>query len=197
MGLHDTQLERAAIEIGRAAGFEERHARQVARLALMLFDQTEALHGLGARDRLVLHAAGLLHDIGITVSFAKHHKHSMKMIREAALPALSPREREMAALVARYHRKRAPTPAHEPFAALQKGERQAVCRLAALLRVADVLDREHQDLVRGIRASMQGDVVALMFDAAPGYLPGRDVWAKKAALFETVFNRRITVRRTE
>ncbi|MGA2034556.1 MAG: hypothetical protein ABSG68_20100, partial [Thermoguttaceae bacterium] len=52
-----------------------RHARIVADLALRLFDELQAEHGLGTRQRLLLQVAGLLHEIGGFVINRSHHKH--------------------------------------------------------------------------------------------------------------------------
>jgi hypothetical protein len=53
------------------------------------------------------------------------------------------------ALVARYHRRAIPNPAaHPEYAALDRDSRIAVSKMAALLRVADALDRNHVQHVR-------------------------------------------------
>jgi len=197
IGRPEQALEAAALALGRSHGFEEAHARQVTARALELFDLLRPLHCLDDRARLVLLAAGLLHDIGIPESFAGHHKRALAIIRAAALPGLTSRERLMAANVGRYHRKREPKRKHAAFAALDKASQATVKKLAALLRVADVLDREHRNLVRHITVRQRGDVVTLVLDAVPGYLPDPAAWARKTDMFNSVFNRRITVRPQE
>jgi exopolyphosphatase/pppGpp-phosphohydrolase len=73
----DRQLREEAIALGRRYRFDESHALHVASLALSLFDQLSSALGLDASDRRILHASALLHDIGIGVSYAHHHKHSL------------------------------------------------------------------------------------------------------------------------
>ena len=143
----EQQVARTALALGRKYRFDEPHALHVASLALSLFDQTRAVHGMGEKERRILHAAALLHDIGSFVSYTRHHKHSLYLISHSNLAGFTPRETLMVANVARYHRRSFPKPQHEPFTALQKDDRDKVSALAALLRLADAMDREHRQRV--------------------------------------------------
>ncbi len=131
---------------------EPPHVRHVAALAVQLFDELEDLHGLGDHDRFVLEAAGLLHDIGWSVARdgKGHHRQSARLIREHGWKSLGGESVELIAQVARYHRKSPPDLEHEEFAALSPAERHRVQQLAALLRIADGLDRGHQAHVTGV-----------------------------------------------
>lgn len=137
------QIERSAMELGGKYAFEETHAREVARIARTIFSALQDEHRLTPRHELVLTVAALLHDIGLFVSDRSHHKHSMYLIRNSDIFGLGERETEMAAVVARYHRKASPQTGHPEFAVLDRETRIAVSKLAAILRVADALDRRH------------------------------------------------------
>ncbi len=89
-----------------------RHSQQSARLALRLFDVTASVHGLGAREREWLEYAALLHDIGYSIHYRNHHKHAFYLIANAMLDAFDPREVEIIAHVARYHRGPPPKRSH-------------------------------------------------------------------------------------
>ncbi|HPA16206.1 MAG TPA: HD domain-containing protein [Verrucomicrobiae bacterium] len=147
---------------------EPEHVQHVRELALSLFDQLKERHGLGEGARFLLESAALLHDIGWSVApdGRKHHKVAYDMIRShrwAALPAtLVP----IIALVARYHRKSVPDAAHDGFAELDSAEQAIVRKLAALLRVADALDRSHQSRVLAIAAKDTGAKVVLRLSSA-------------------------------
>ncbi|MEA3202978.1 MAG: exopolyphosphatase / guanosine-5-triphosphate,3-diphosphate pyrophosphatase [Thermoplasmata archaeon] len=151
----------ASVALGRRYQFEEPHGVQVSRLALSLFDQTQGLHRLRPADRLLLQAAAVLHDVGRFVNDHKHHKHSYYLIAQADLPGLSGDDVEVVAQVARYHRRKEPTPSHKPFAKLSGADQERVTRLAALLRVADALDRQHRGAVRGVKVRLEKDAVVL------------------------------------
>jgi exopolyphosphatase/guanosine-5'-triphosphate,3'-diphosphate pyrophosphatase len=138
--------------LGRRYHFDEAHGELVSRLAAQLFDDLQAVHGLGERDRLLLRAAALLHDVGDFVRYDGHHKHSYYLILHSDLMGLTPGERAIVANVARYHRKSTPDPSHPNFRDLDKDARGRVRALAAILRIADALDREHLAKVSGVRA---------------------------------------------
>jgi exopolyphosphatase/guanosine-5'-triphosphate,3'-diphosphate pyrophosphatase len=134
---------------------DPKHAEKVADLALSLFDQTEPLHGLGKQERIYLEAAALLHDVGYFISMQKHHKHSHYIIANSEIVGLTPAERIIVAGISRYHRKATPDPAHTEFEALPKKDRATVWSLAAILRIADALDKEHNSAVRSVECRLQ------------------------------------------
>lgn len=140
--------------LGRRYQFDEPHAEAVDRLASQLFDDLWNIHGLRSRDRMLLRAAAILHDIGDYVRYDGHHKHSQYLIQHSDIMGLSPEERTIVANVARYHRKGTPDPAHPSFRELDKDARARVRSLAAILRVADALDREHLGKVTGVRGEV-------------------------------------------
>ncbi len=135
--------ERSVRRLADACHFEERHSTQVQRLSLQLFDALGARLGCSPQERDTLSAAALLHDIGYHISYDRHHKHSYYLISHAELLGMSPAEQLVVAHVARYHRGAEPSKRHAEFAALDRVMRRSVRRLAALLRVADGLDRGH------------------------------------------------------
>lgn len=151
--------------LAQACHYEKNHSEHVAMLALSLFDQflaqSDLIPGLGseANERALLEAAAVLHDIGVMVSYERHHKHSWTIIRHATLPGLSARQIEIVAQIARYHRKAPPDRRHRPFGALSDRDRALVARLAALLRVADGLDRSHAQHTQGVHVRFGNGVV--------------------------------------
>ncbi len=140
---------------------ESAHAEAVLTLARQLFDQTRQLHGLGGRARVLLEAAALLHDVGVAINNDGHHKHSQYLIRSSELVGLTDEERHLVALLARYHRKAPPTREHDEFVALRRRDRTLVERLAAILRVADALDRQHAGIVKAVGVEIREDRVEL------------------------------------
>ena len=145
----------ACVRLGHRYHFDEKHGLLVAHLATRLFDDLRDTHALTDRDRLLLRAAALLHDIGDFVRYDGHHKHSYYVILHSDIMGLTPAERNVVANVARYHRKSGPDPSHPNFRELDKDTRSKVRALAAILRVADGLDREHLGKVTDVRASLE------------------------------------------
>ena len=145
----------ACVRLGRRYGFDQAHGELVASFAVSLFDDMMEAHRLGERDRLVLRAAAVLHDIGDYVRYDGHHKHSFYLIAHSDIMGLTRDERSLVANIARYHRKSPPDPSHPNFRDLDKDARAKVRSLAAILRIADALDREHLGKIRSVRAEME------------------------------------------
>src|SRR5687767_10528103 len=148
---------RSVIELGERCAWDGAHSRQVAAIALTLFDYTKRIHGLGDREREWLDYAGLLHDIGTHISYPKHHRHSYYLVKNGDLRGFEPAEAEIIALVARYHRKSAPSKSHTDFGALGGKTRKIVRTLAAILRFAETLDRSHALAVTGVELHDRGE----------------------------------------
>jgi exopolyphosphatase/guanosine-5'-triphosphate,3'-diphosphate pyrophosphatase len=136
----------------RFAGPNE-HGRQVARLALRLFDATAPVLGLPKDSRELLEYAALLHDIGHAIDHDRHNRHSYYLIKNAELFGFEPDEIEVIAQAARGHRKQAPKVDSPDLSALSGPKRRLVRGFAAILRVADALDRTHFGVVKNIEVS--------------------------------------------
>jgi exopolyphosphatase / guanosine-5'-triphosphate,3'-diphosphate pyrophosphatase len=136
----------------RFSGSNE-HGRQVAKLALKLFDATALLLGLPENGRELLEYAALLHDIGHAIDHDRHNRHSYYLVKNAELLGFEPAEVEVIALAARGHRKQAGQLDSPELQSLSAGKRRLVRGLAAILRVADALDRSHFAVVKTIDVS--------------------------------------------
>jgi exopolyphosphatase/guanosine-5'-triphosphate,3'-diphosphate pyrophosphatase len=171
------------------------HTGQVARLALQLFDGTQKLHGLEPTDRELLEFGALLHDAGYHVNYRRHHRHGLYLIRHADLGGFTPSEVDILANLARYHRGALPKKSHDSFAQLSRGDRRRIEVLAALLRIADGLDRSHNAVVRAL--SCRFDETTLTVTVTTGEDPELEFWSarRKADLFEKVFGRVLHFRR--
>jgi exopolyphosphatase/guanosine-5'-triphosphate,3'-diphosphate pyrophosphatase len=171
---------RSVISLAEKCGYDEAHARQVARLALEIFDGTQRVHGLGARERSLLEFAALLHDVGRHISYPGRHKHTFYLIRNGDLRGFHPLDIEVLALVGRYHRQGTPRKRNLVFAALPRGDRRAVRILAGLLRLADALDRSHRGVVKAL--SVQDDRGELRLRCETQGDSGLEQWAARRRL---------------
>ena len=141
---------RSVFELAERCSYAREHSRQVARLALDLFDQMQPAHKLDGRAREWLEYAALLHDIGVHISHARHHRHSYYLVKNGDLRGFEPEEVEIMALAARYHRRAQPRRSHEGYGQLGGAARRTVRTLGAILRVAENLDRSHQQSVASL-----------------------------------------------
>ncbi len=148
--------------------YEEPHAKQVQRLALQLFDAIAPQLRMGADDRRLLADAALLHDVGYHINYEKHHKHSFHLISHAELLGMTPAEQVIIAHVARYHRGAPPKARHRAFGGLERGVRERIVKLAALLRFADGLDRGHVGAVGMVRVRLTPTALRVEVTEAAG-----------------------------
>ena len=184
---------RSVIELAERCSWEAGHSRQVAALALTMFDFTKRIHGLGDREREWLEYAGFLHDIGNHISYEKHHRHSYYLIKNGDLRGFEPDEIEIMALVTRYHRRATPKDDHIGQQDLSKKHRRAVEVLAAFLRLAETLDRSRHGVVRGIEMRERlGDIRIKVQAVGDAEL---EVWAahKQAKALEEALDRKIRI----
>lgn len=142
-------------------GPEGPHARHVAELSLSLFDALAPEHGIGREGRELLHYAALLHDVGSAIGYDGHAQHSYYIIEHGNLRGLSEEEVQVIAHVARYHGKGRPRKRDDSFARLPKSARTLVQWLAAILRIAEGLDRSHYQLIRGVRVVRRSGTLTL------------------------------------
>lgn len=168
----------ACIRLGRRYHFDEQHGALVGRLAVKLFDELASRHRMGPRDRTLLHAAAMLHDVGDFVRYEAHHKHSYYIIAHSELMGITAQERALVANVARYHRKSPPSVDHDNFRALSREERAKVKTMAAILRVADALDREHLGKVSEVSCRIEG--AALLLDVQGADDHALEEWTVRA-----------------
>ena len=148
---------RSVYELAERCNYWPEHVQQVARLSMALFDQTRAIHGLTDREREWLEFAAILHDVGVHISYESHHKHSYYLIKNGDLRGFEPEEIETIALVARYHRQATPKRKHDGFGELPRRRRRIIRTLAALLRLAESLDRSHAQTITGLELHDRGD----------------------------------------
>lgn len=168
-------------------GGDLKHSRQVAFLCRRLFAGLADHLGLEPGDLNYLMIAANLHDIGKSVSVSAHHKHSEYLINALNLFRLDAEEIRLIACVARYHRRSTPRDAHPLYMSLSPLSRIKVQKLAALLRVADALDRSHTAKVKDLRARViDGTALEVRVRAVSEPVLGRLSFAQKKNLLSEI-----------
>ncbi|MDP3849446.1 MAG: HD domain-containing protein [Luteolibacter sp.] len=163
------------------------HGEHVCNLCSRFFDELADLHQLPAHDALLLKVAAILHEVGTYVSPRAHHKHSEYIILNSEVFGLDRMDVTIVALVARYHRHSVPVLDHPSYAALTTDDRIRVSKLAALLRVADALERTHAQRVSQIEIHRDSGKLRLRLPGLADAAVERLAMATKADLFEQVF----------
>ncbi len=180
-------------QMGRKYGVAPAHARKVAEMAQILFSGLQPLHNLPPASGKILEAAAYLHDVGHYVSDSSHHKHSYYLVANSDLPGFTARERELIANLCRYHRKAMPAAAHTPFQNLSAEDKKVLMLLAPVLRLADNLDRGHEQRVRSLECRLKNGQVVLRA-ASPGDID-LEQWAteRAAEAFRQVYGKPVVL----
>ena len=186
----------SVLNMARVYNYQKKHAAHVRYLANRLYVQLMPLHGFGRAEQEILDAAALLHDLGSIIDYYAHHKHSQMLITNRGLPGYTPRETALIALLTRYHRKGKPSTAGFE-SLLQKGDDLLLIRLAAMLRLAEFLERGRNANVDDVNAFWDDSNLRLTV-VADDY-PAVELWeAEKNAvsLMETAFERQVLLEST-
>ncbi len=171
------------------------HGKQVARLAGRIFEQIAEPFGLNAADKPYVEAAARLQDVGYLINYDQHHKHSYHLILNSRLAGFRPRELELIANIARYHRGAKPKQKHANFRQLSEEDQQRVVRLAAILRIAGGLDRSHSQQVRDVSVARHSEGEGFQMLVQAEVNPEVDLWGarRRAKMFQKVFGAQLEV----
>ncbi|MFN0195206.1 MAG: exopolyphosphatase [Planctomycetaceae bacterium] len=189
------QVTRSALELGRKFGFDETHAQHVAGLSVKLFDALRDDHQLDLQYRRLLYVAALLHEIGLFISSRSYHKHSMYLIRNSEIFGLSKHHILLVGLVARYHRGASPKSTHEGYLSLDRDSRVAIAKMAAMLRVADALDRSYSQRVGDLVCLREDSRLVISIPRVEDLALEQLALKQKGALFEETFGATVLLRR--
>ncbi len=171
---------------------ERQHAEQVRSLATLIFDNTRGLHRLDPKDRELLEMAAMVHDVGLGEGAEGHQRRALDIVMKAELP-LEEVERRMLACIARYHGLRSPRPDDRVFKGLTRSEQKRVCKLSAMLALADGLDRGHGSLVGNMEIAVGRRAVKVAITGRGDLSLEKEWGGRKAGQFARVFGRRVTV----
>jgi exopolyphosphatase/guanosine-5'-triphosphate,3'-diphosphate pyrophosphatase len=169
------------------------HARKVAHISSLLFTALQPLHQLPPAVGKLLEASAYLHDVGHFVSSVAHHKHSYYVVSNSDMPGFTARERLLIAGLCRYHRKSMPAPVHNAFQALTPEEKRMLTLSIPLLRLADNLDRSHDQRIQGLECRLREGEVLIQVHSK-GNVDLEQWGAERAAeVFREVYNRTVSV----
>jgi exopolyphosphatase/guanosine-5'-triphosphate,3'-diphosphate pyrophosphatase len=188
------QLVSSATEIGIKYHFDQAHAEAVTHAALKLFKTLQDEHKLSLHYEAILRVASLLHDVGTFISTRSHHKHSLYLIRNSDIFGLSERDLTMVALVARYHRKALPSQTHPDYNKLDRNSKLTICKLSAILRVADALDRSHTQQCTNPDITITPDTLELCVPGPVNIAMDQIAIENKGDFFNQIYGKRVSLR---
>lgn len=163
------------------------HAQHVRKLAISLFDQLQSLHGLSRHERLLLKVAAILHEVGTFINPKAHHRHGQYIILNSEIFGLSRKDVEVIGMLARYHRHGFPTTEDRSYAELDQAARLRVQKLAAILRVADAMERAHSHRISQFSVRFNNRRLELVVSGVHDLTIENLALRSKADLFTTIF----------
>ena len=188
------EVLQAAREVARKYKTDSPHAVHVANFAQQIYRELQDMHGLDAKHELLLRVAAILHDVGLFVSPREHHKHSLYLILNTEIFGLSTKDRTLVALLARYHRRYNPANNHPHFSDLTREERMTVFKLAAILRIADCLDRSHSQRIKTIKLKREGETFVITTPDVEDTTVEQIAIALKCDIFQEIYGYEILLR---
>lgn len=187
------EVLRSAESLARKFRVHRSHSAQVTHLASELFTATTGLHELGEHDALILKCAAILHECGNFISARAHHKHSQYIISNSEIFGLGLKDISLIALIARYHRRSGPKPSHSEYQKLGQDDRIRVTKLAAILRIADALDRGHASRIQSLNIEIHKQKLILHLPGITDASVERLAMRSKANLFRDTFGLQVSI----
>jgi len=204
----ETQLDVRAtsvLSVARRYNYDAPHSHHIARLATRIFDDTINLHKMDETERRLLLYSALLHDIGYHIAHNNHERHSSYLIKNSEMPGFTGAEIAMMAALVRYHRGAFPPLGggararreNEDYYALDRTSRVNAMKLAAILQIADGLDRSYRRVVRDVRCEVTRKHVLFVIESDRD--ADLEIWSaqRKAEWFGAIFQIPVRFERQE
>ena len=176
----------SAKELALRHGANVPHSELVRDFAHLIFEKIKKVHGLGSRDKLLLTAAAFLHDIGESVNTVDHHAISYEIVRHSDIVGLTVWEQEIVALICRYH-SAVPDLSEPCYRNLSPDTKVRVSKLAAMLRLADALDRSHTQKYRHLDVKFADDELTITINTDANIPLEQWSFGEKGRFFAEVF----------
>ena len=185
------ELEQELISLFHTIGarylYDKKHAQQVERLSLIIFDKISKAYGMGEHERLLLRATCILHDIGKYICMRSHSIYSYQLIMSTDIIGLSEADKEIVALASYYHANRLFDKTNTRAPQVEKELVPVVAKLAAIVRLADALDRSYMQKIHSCSVTLKDNKLKVL--AASKEDLTLEIWTfdDKSTFFEEVF----------
>jgi exopolyphosphatase/guanosine-5'-triphosphate,3'-diphosphate pyrophosphatase len=187
-----TQIIASAKNLARKYKCDEQHLEYVRAAAIQLFDALHAELNLGHHERMLLEVAAILHDIGMFVHGSDHQFHSRYIIAHSEIFGLTKDDVEVVSRVSQLHRGGVSGQYETGFQSLPlRSDRVVILKLAAVLRIADALDRGHAQKIKAFTAEIKNDAVIIRCAENHANVLEKLALAEKSDLFETLFGYKV------
>lgn len=187
----------ASRNIAKRYSTSKSHIQGTTDVALAIFDSIRKIHGMEARQRLLLQIAAQLHDCGKYISMGDVAECSYRIIMATEIIGLSTEERKIIANAVRYNT--TDFVSYEMLkdeeTGLDRSQYLLIAKLTAILRLANAMDRSHYQKVKGIKAVLKERELQLVVDSDQDISLELGLLKDKVQFFEEVFGVRLVLRR--
>ena len=184
---------RAVLRMMDRFDVDRAHAEHVRDLAITLFDSLQEEHQLPGEMRRMLEFGALLHDVGHHIAGEDHNKHGQYLIAHSRLNGFTAPDVAILGNLIRYHRGGRPKKEHVSYAGLTRQQQRTVLWLAGMLRVADGLDRSHEQAVAHIDVQVLDDTIVIRPTCRSAAHLERWAVERRKMLLERTSNKRVEV----
>lgn len=183
--------------IGRHYAYDRKHVEQVERLSLIIFDKLAKNYGMGEHERLLLRGAAILHDIGKYICMRSHSLYSYQLIMATDILGFSDYDKEIIALAAYYHANKLYAPENKKAPLVKKDMVAVVAKIAAILRIADAMDRSYLQKIKGCSVVVKDNIMQVFAVCSVDMALEEWTFAAKADFFEEVYGLKALLERVE
>lgn len=165
-----------------------KRAETLENITLSIFDSLKKRSGLTVRDRLLLRIAAVLHDCGKYISLYNLADCSYNIIMSTEIIGLSHEEREIVANVVKFNHMEFES--YEEIASnhlISSAQYLRITKLAAILRVANGLDRSHKQKFKDIKAAIKDNDFIITVNTDKDITLEMGLLRERANFFEAVF----------
>ena len=172
------------------------HIKGTTDIALTIFDSMKKVHGMGARERLLLQIAVQLHDCGKYISMADVAECSYRIIMATEIIGLSTEERKVIASAVRYNTTEFVYYGnYDDGPEIDRERYLLVAKLTAILRLANAMDRSHYQKVESLRVVLKDRELQMIIDSSRDISLELGLLRDKVKFFEEVFGIRLVLKR--
>lgn len=175
--------------------YDENHSKYVEKYSLKIFDKLKKIHGMGAKERLYLQIASIMHDVGKYVNIRSHYNHSYEIVRSSDVVGLDMHDLELIANITKYHSTITPSMYDYSYNRLNADERMVISKLSAMLRISEALDKGHMKKFDDIDIKIKGNSLIIGISTLNNTQIEEWSFEKKKQFFEEVFGMKATIKK--
>ena len=185
----DNDIITASRNMAKRYRCQSSHAEAVEKYALEIFDVMKKYHGMGARERLLLQIAVILHACGKFISVKNSNECAYNIIMSTEIIGISHPERVMIADIVRYNIRDFDynMVREETGMAENRDATILTAKLTAILRLANSMDRGQRQKLKNCRITVKNGKLIVSTEYPGDITLEAMSFEQKAEFFEEIF----------